>query len=444
LLSWDGSAKALDKLESSDSLLAKSIGNENMKKLLILGAGTAGTMMANHLRRRLSSEDWHMTIIDRSEQHLYQPGLLFLPFGGYEESQILRPTASFIPKGVEFVCDEIDKVTPENNRVECKSGRSFDYDVMILATGCRTAPEETEGLLGPRWRKDIFDFYTLDGARALGDKFKDWQGGKLVVHVNEMPIKCPVAPLEFCFLADEYFHKKGLRSKVEITYVTPLSGAFTKPEATKTLSYMLTKKNIHLVTDFNAERIDSEAQKLVCYDGREVPYDLLVTTPTNMGDEAIRRSAIGDDLDYVATHKHSLQSLKYPNLFVIGDATNLPASKAGSVAHFEAETLTDNVLLFISGKPLKNEFDGHSNCFIESGFGKALLIDFNYEYEPHVGRFPFWFGPMKLLSESRLNHWGKLMFRWIYWNRLLPARWIPGITRNKKVKPPKRNQGVKQ
>jgi sulfide:quinone oxidoreductase len=408
-----------------------------MNKLLILGAGTAGTMMANHLRRKLARKDWKMTIIDRSDRHLYQPGLLFLPFGGYSESQILRPTASFIPKGVEFVQDEIAKIVPEENRVACKSGDSYDYDVMILATGCRTAPEETEGMLGPRWRKDIFDFYTLDGALALRDKLKDWNGGKLVVHVNEMPIKCPVAPLEFCFLADEYFHRKGMRSKVEITYVTPLSGAFTKPQATKTLSYMLTKKDIHLVTDFNVERIDNASQKLVCYDGREVPYDLLVTTPTNMGDEAVRRSALGDDLDYVATDKHTLQSLKFPNLFVIGDATNLPASKAGSVAHFEAETLTDNVLLFIEGKPLKKEFDGHSNCFIESGFGKALLIDFNYEYEPHLGRFPFWFGPMKLLSESRLNHWGKLMFRWIYWYGLLPARRIPGITRNKTVKPAK-------
>lgn len=412
-----------------------------MKKILILGAGTAGTMMANHLRRRLSSKQWKMTVIDRSEQHLYQPGLLFLPFGSYQETQIVRPTRSFIPHGVEFVRDEIDKIEPEANRVQCKSGQTFDYDVMILATGCRTAPEETEGMLGQRWRKDIFDFYTLDGARALREKLKNWKGGKLVVHVNEMPIKCPVAPLEFCFLADEFFHKRGMRAKVELTYVTPLSGAFTKPEASKALSYMLTSKAIHLVTEFNVERIDSEAQKLICYDGREVPYDLLVTTPTNMGDEVVRRSAMGDDLDYVATHKHTLQSLKYPNLFVIGDATNLPASKAGSVAHFEAETLTDNILLFIEGKPLKEEFDGHSNCFIESGFGKALLIDFNYEYEPHAGKFPFWFGPMKLLAESRLNHWGKLMFRWIYWNRLLPARWLPGITRNKTVKPVTKGPG---
>lgn len=406
------------------------------KKLLILGAGTAGTIMANKLRNRLPKSEWDMTIIDRSTQHLYQPGLLFLPFGRYEESQILRSTASFVPQGVEFVLDEIEKILPEQNRVECKSGKSFPYDILILATGCRTAPEETEGMMEAGWRKEIFDFYTLDGARALREKLKDWPGGRLVVHVNEMPIKCPVAPLEFCFLADEFFHKKGIRSKVELIYVTPLSGAFTKPEATRTLSHLLASKQIELVTEFNAERVDSENRKLVCYDGREVVYDLLVTIPTNMGDQAVRRSGLGDDLDYVATDKHTLQSLTYPNLFVIGDATNLPSSKAGSVAHFEAETLTDNILHFIQGKPLKKEFDGHSNCFIESGFGKALLIDFNYEIEPHAGRFPSsWFGPMKLLAESRMNHWGKLFFRWVYWNLLLPARWIPGITRNKTIKP---------
>jgi len=405
------------------------------KQLLILGAGTSGTMMANHLRKRLARKDWQITVIDRNDRHLYQPGLLFLPFGIYDETQIVRPTAKFMPRGAEFVQDEIAKILPGENRVECKSGASHRFDVMILATGCRIAPEETQGMLDSGWQTDIFDFYTLDGAKKLRDRLAAWKGGKLVVHINEMPIKCPVAPLEFCFLADWHFHKRGFRSKVEITYVTPLSGAFTKPEAAKKLGHLLQDKGIQLVTDFSVERIDSTNRKLISYDGREVEYDVLVTTPTNMGDEVVRRSSMGDDLDFVATHKHTLQSLTYPNIFVIGDATNLPASKAGSVAHFEAETLADNVMLYIEGKPLKEEFDGHSNCFIESGFGKALLIDFNYEFDPHVGRFPFWFGPMSLLTESRMNHWGKLAFRWVYWNFLLPARWIPGITRNKTVKP---------
>ena len=402
------------------------------KHLLILGGGTAGTIMANQLRRRLCKTEWRMTVVDRSGKHLYQPGFLFLPFGIYQEKDIIRQTRDFIPGGVDFIEAEVGKITPEAHAVTLQDGREIAYDLLIIATGCRTAPEETAGMLGPKWRDNIHDFYTLDGARALREKLASWPGGKLVVHINEMPIKCPVAPLEFSFLADTFFTERRMRDKVSITYVTPLSGAFTKPKAAKKLSHLLADKGIELVTDFTAEKIDQERNVLVCYDGREVPYDLLVTTPTNMGDAAIQRSGLGDDLNFIATNKHTLQSLKHPDVFVIGDATNLSASKAGSVAHFESETLADNVVRHIDGEPLKEEFDGHSNCFIESGNGKALLIDFNYEFEPHEGAFPFFFGPMKLLEESRLNHWGKHAFRWIYWHILLRALPLPGISRNKK------------
>ncbi len=402
------------------------------RHLLILGGGTAGTMMANHLRRRLNSDEWRMTVVDRSAQHVYQPGFLFLPFGIYDESDIIRPTTSFIPAGVGFIQAEIDRIDAAGNSVTLKNGTRLEFDILIIATGCRTAPEETQGMTGPKWRVNVHDFYTLEGAQALRKSLAAFSRGRLVVHINEMPIKCPVAPLEFTFLADTFFRERGMRDKVTITYVTPLSGAFTKPKASKKLGHMLADKGIELVADFVAERVDQEQNKLVCFDGREVPYDLLVTTPTNMGDEAVRRSSLGDDLDFIPTHKNTLQSLNYPNVFVIGDATNLPASKAGSVAHFESETLADNVILFIEGKPLKEEFDGHSNCFIESGNGKALLIDFNYEYEPHEGPFPFAFGPMRLLEESHINHLGKLAFRHIYWNVLLKGWPLPGISRQKK------------
>jgi len=393
--------------------------------------------MANHLRRRLSKENWRITVVDRSGKHLYQPGLLFLPFGTYTEDQIIRETRDFIPAGVDFVQAEIDRIEPEQHLVTLADGTELRFDLLIIATGCRTAPEETEGMLGPKWRVNIHDFYTLDGARALRKHLAGFTGGRVVIHINEVPVKCPVAPLEFTFLADTYFRERGIRDQVTLTFVTPLSGAFTKPKASKKLGHLLGDKRIDLVTDFVAERIDQDADKLVCYDGREVPYDLLVTIPTNMGDEAVRRSGLGDDLDYIETNRHTLQSVKYPDVFVLGDATNLPASKAGSVAHFESETLADNIVLHIGGKPLKEEFDGHSNCFIESGNGKALLIDFNYEYEPHEGPFPFRFGPMKLLEESRINHLGKLAFRHVYWNLLLKARPLPGISRQKKAPPAK-------
>ncbi len=405
-----------------------------MKNLLVLGAGTSGTMMVNHLRPKLNKKDWDITIVDQYKTHYYQPGFLFLPFDTYTEKQVKKVGKKFIPKGVNYIQKEIKQIFPDDNKVELED-RTLDYDLLIVATGSKIAPDETDGLLGPLWRKDIFDFYTFEGALALRNKLREWEGGKMVVHITEMPIKCPVAPLEFAFLADSFFTKKGMRDKVEITYVTPLTGAFTKPTCSSALGYLLKDKNIHMEPDFAIERVDNETKEIVDYADKKIPFDLLVTIPTNMGDEVIERSGLGDDLNFIPTHKHTLQSIAHENIFVIGDATNVPASKAGSVAHFQAETLTDNILLHIKGYTLKEEFDGHANCFIETGNNKALLIDFNYDQEPVHGTFPFSkIGPLKLLKESKFNHWGKLAFRWIYWNMLLKGIAIPFVGRNMSFK----------
>ncbi|MBG7630754.1 MAG: NAD(P)/FAD-dependent oxidoreductase [Bacteroidetes bacterium] len=405
-----------------------------MKNLVILGAGTAGTMMANHLRPKLQTNKWNITIVDQYKTHYYQPGFLFLPFDIYTEKQVKKVGKKFIPKGVNYIQKKIEQIFPEENKVKLED-ETINYDVLIVATGSKIAPEETEGLLGDLWQKDIFDFYTYEGSLALRNKLRDWEGGKLVVHITEMPIKCPVAPLEFSFLADTYFTKKGMREKVDITYVTPLSGAFTKPTCTKALNYLLEEKDIKIETDFAIESVDNETKEILDYEGKAIPFDLLVTIPTNMGDEVIEKSGLGDDLNFIPTDHNTLQSKAHENIFVIGDATNVPASKAGSVAHFQGETLTDNILLYIDGYPLKKEFDGHANCFIETGNNKALLIDFNYTTEPVHGTFPFSkIGPLKLLKESVLNHWGKLAFRWIYWNMLLKGIAIPFVSRNMSFK----------
>ncbi|MDA8594888.1 NAD(P)/FAD-dependent oxidoreductase [Flavobacteriaceae bacterium] len=401
-----------------------------MKNLVILGAGTAGTMMANHLKKRLDLSQWQISIVDQYKTHYYQPGFLFLPFDTYKESDVVKNKKDFIPKGVKYIQEKIERIDAKNNEVLLEN-QIINYDILIIATGTKIAPEEVEGMDGPLWQKEVFDFYTFEGAKNLRDKLREWEGGKLVVHFTEMPIKCPVAPLEFVFLADDFFRKKGMRDKVDLSYVTPLGGAFTKPQATQELSYLLKEKNIEVVTDFNIERVDNQKKQIIDYADEAVDFDLLVTVPTNMGDALVERSGLGDDLNFVPTDKNTLQSKAHENIFVIGDATNLPASKAGSVAHFQAETLTDNIELFIKGQALKKEFDGHANCFIETGNQKALLIDFNYETEPVKGRFPFAkLGPMSLLKESVLNHWGKLAFRWIYWNMLLKGIPIPFVGRN--------------
>jgi sulfide:quinone oxidoreductase len=399
-----------------------------MKRLLILGAGTAGTMMANRLRRRMPAKEWQITILDQEQTHYYQPGFLFLPFGIYSADDVTRPKRQFLPKGVEYIEAEIDRVDPEQNRVLLGTGGSLGYDLLIIATGANTAPDQTDGMTGADWRKRVFDFYTFDGASALRQALDDWKGGKLVVHVCEMPIKCPVAPLEFAFLADWWLTKRGLRDKTELVFVTPLSGAFTKPITSRVLGHLLEEKRIRVVTDFSIGSLDNEQHKIVSWDQKEVDYDLLVTVPTNMGDPAMERSGLGDELNFVATDQHTLQSKEHENIFVIGDATDLPISKAGSVAHFEGEVLTENILHYAKGELLESDFDGHANCFIESGHGKAVLLDFNYDLEPVEGTYPLpVFGPFSLLRETRANHWGKLGFKWLYWNALLKGLPLPGI-----------------
>jgi len=400
-----------------------------MKRIVILGAGTAGTMMANHLRHELKKEEWEIDIIDERVEHHYQPGYLFLPFDIYEPGDIVKSIREFIPKGVTLITEKIDRIIAADNLIMLDNRDRLHYDILIIATGAKIAPEEVEGMKGSEWQQSVFDFYTFEGSLALRNKLREWQGGKLVVHITEMPIKCPVAPLEFAFLADSYFKHKHMRDKVEITYVTPLSGAFTKPKATEKLDHLLDEKNIRIESDFAIAEVDNDNKTIVDYGGRAIPFDLLVTVPTNKGDALMERSGLGDELNYVPTNKATLQSQAYKNIFVIGDASNIPASKAGSVAHFEAEILTENIKRFISGEPLKEEFDGHANCFIETGGGKALLIDFNYTHEPVEGTFPFpGIGPLRLLKESRMNHMGKLAFRWIYWNMLLKGTHIPFVS----------------
>lgn len=397
------------------------------KKLIVLGGGTAGTMVVNKLHKKLDSQEWSITIVDKDNKHLYQPGLLLLPFGVYEAGELVKERDHFFPKGIEYIQAEIDKVDADSNTVYLVNGKTLVYDQLVIATGTTPRPDQTMGMDDAEiWRKSVFDFYTLPGAVALKDALNRFEGGRLVVHISEMPIKCPVAPLEFAFLADAYFTQRKMREKVEIVYVTPLEGAFTKPVCSKQLGYMLVERDIKLEPDFVIEHIDSQTKTMVSMDEREIPFDLLVTVPVNMGADFIGRSGLGNDLNYIPVNKENFLSTKYPNIFALGDASDIPASKAGSVAHFAIDMFTENFVEHLAGRPMTHNFDGHANCFIESGDGKGLLIDFNYTVEPLMGMFPLpVVGPFPLLKESRLNHMGKLAFRWIYWNLLLKGRWIP-------------------
>jgi sulfide:quinone oxidoreductase len=368
-----------------------------------------------------------ITVVDADDRHIYQPGLVFVPFGLADAEEIVRPRGRQLHAGIDYVQAEIARVDAELRQVHLVGGDAIEYDVLVIASGAVLMPQETEGLSGSEWNRSVFTFYELESAMALCTALDGFTQGRIVVDVVDMPIKCPVAPLEFCFLADWFFHERGVRDSVDITYATPLDGAFTRPVAAAHLGRMLEEKHVNMVTEFNAGSIDNERRVLVSYDGREIPFDLAVVVPLHGGAPYIRRSpGLGDELDFVRTDIHTLQADAAPNIFVIGDAAGLPTSKAGSVTHFEAEVLVENIRRFLANEPLDASYDGHANCFIETGFHKAILVDFNYDMEPVPGHFPMGVG-LPLLKESHLNHLGKLMFEWFYWHTLLPGHSIPGI-----------------
>jgi len=420
-------------------LPARQLQDDHMKRIVILGGGTGGTLAANRLRRAYDGQAVEIVVVDRDADHVYQPGLLFVPFGLTDMGRIVRPRRQQFRTGVSFRQAGIDRVDIDADQVHLDDGTALGYDVLVVATGARLLPEETDGLAGPGWLRDVFTFYTVEGAVALHRALEQFGGGRLVVNVIDMPIKCPVAPLEFAFLADCYFRRRGIRDRVELSYVTPLDGAFTKPVASHELSSLLAGKGIELVTEFNTGTVEAgtldapggqgethRPGRLVSYDERTVPFDLAVVIPLHGGASYVGRSpGLGDELGFIPVNPGTLQATAKPNVFALGDATDV--SKAGSVAHFEGDVLAGNIRRFLAGQPLTDVFDGHTNCFIETGFGKALLIDFNYATEPLTGHYPARLG-LPLLRQSRLNHVGKLAFQQFYWHGLLPGYNIPGIS----------------
>jgi sulfide:quinone oxidoreductase len=397
------------------------------KQIVILGGGTGGTMTANRLRRRFDPDEAEIHVVDRDDRHIYQPGLLFVPFGLASVDELQRPRRRQLRNGVLFHEAEVAWVELDRDEVLLLDGEVLPYDVLVVASGVRLQPDETEGLTGPGWNERVFTFYSPEGADALRGALENFDGGRLLVNIVDMPIKCPVAPLEFAFLADWHLRERGIRDRTELVYATPLDSAFTKATCAEHLSYLLAEKEIELVTEFSAGEVDGAGGRLTSYDGRALEFDLLVTVPLHGGAAFVERTPeLADALGFVPTDKATLQSTVKPNVFALGDATDLPTSKAGSVTHFEAEVLSENVARYFADQELERGFDGHANCFIETGFHKALLIDFNYDIEPLPGHFPSVFG-LPLLKESRLNHLGKLAFQWVYWHALLPGREIPGI-----------------
>jgi len=274
---------------------------------VILGGGTGGTIVANRLRRALPREDAEILVIDRDDRHVYQPGLLFVPFGLAEPRELVRSRRAQLREGIDFRLGEVEQIEPDASTVRLADGSALAYDALVVATGARLLPEETEGLTGDGWGERIFTFYELGAATRLRDALRRFEHGRLVVNMVDLPIKCPVAPLEFCFLADWFLRERGVRDDVELTFVTPLDAAFTKPLAAEHLSGLLAEKGIALETEFATGRIDGASGRLVSWDERGVPFDLLVTIPLHGGAPFVERSpGLGDELGFVLADPHSL------------------------------------------------------------------------------------------------------------------------------------------
>jgi len=395
--------------------------------VLVLGDGIGGIVTANLLRKRAqrSNLSLNLKLVGNSPLHTYQPGLLFLPFQkpGYRElSDIQKETARFIAPGIEYVRETIMAIDTDQRTVTTDR-QTLEYDWLVLALGCRTLVDAIEGL-SEQWGKTAHGFYTPDSAMRLARSLENFKGGDLLIDVAETPIKCPVAPLEFACLADEYLTQRGLREKTRITLVTPLNGAFTKPVCNEVLTHILVDKDIQVVS--NAYLASVAKNSIRCPDGQELGFDLMVVIPPHEGSDLIEDAELGDGLGFGRTDKQTLKSTVAERVFLVGDNAGIPGSKAGSVAHFQADAVAHNILREIAGKEAEPVADGHTNCFIETGHGKAVLIDFNHEVQPVPGKFPMpVIGPMTLLKETRLNHLGKLAFKHIYWNMLLPARPLP-------------------
>ena len=329
-----------------------------MKKLVILGHGTGGTIIATKMRQALSEKEWQITVIDRDWQHHYQPGWLFIPFGIYTPEDCVKPKSKFVPPGVNFVLDDINEIDQVQKQVKTKRS-TYPYDWLVVATGCRIVPGEVEGMAEGMGR-NIHNFYSQDGAVALAKQLQYFDRGRVVINIAELPFKCPVAPLEFAFMADWFFSVNKVRDNIEIELVTPLPSAFTKPVAAGILGNICKEKNIKVTPNFQIAQVDAGKKFIKSYGGEEVPYDLLVSIPPNFGAQCIIDSGLGDPMGYMETDNFTLKAKKYDSIYVIGDATNVPTSKAGAVAHYEADVMCVNMKREIDGKEPLPDYDGHA------------------------------------------------------------------------------------
>lgn len=369
-------------------------------RILIVGGGTGGTILANNLSRRLCREirerKARVTLLTASEKHMYQPGLLYVAFGQMTPDQLYRDEASLLDPCVDFHVDPVEEFEFSRNRVRTRSGRTHDYDILAIATGSRIVPEEVPGLAGGG-----DSFFTEKDAVAMHRRLMQFEGGTVAMTVS-IPHKCPVAPVEAMFLLHDFFKARGIRDKVKLRYNYPVNAVHATANVAKWAKPEFEKIGIEVETFFNLKEVDPENQVLYSEEGTELKYDMHIAIPPHRGSEIADANKLGQG-GWIPTDRHKLTMEGYDNVYVIGDATNIPVSKTGSAAHYEAEVVAENVAsMFKTGTPVR-EYDGRVYCFIEAGYDRATYNSFDYVNLPD------------LKPASKAIHWFKMAYNQMYW-----------------------------
>ena len=373
-------------------------------EVVILGGGVGGTVCANLIARQTRGRA-HVTVVDSTGTHTYQPGFLYVAIGKEKAAALQHPEADLLQPGISLVVDKATRVDPKAQTVRLVSGKTLRYDQLLIATGSRTVMHEVPGSTG------AYDFYTMAGAQRLFMALESFEGGTIVVGVAGIPYKCPPAPVEFVFLLDDYLRARGIREQSQIKLLSPLNRAFTIEATSKLVQPILAERGIELTGFFNVESVDPDARTVTSLEGESVEYELLVLVPPHRGQEVIEESGLGDERGWIPVDKNTLKHTKCEHIWAIGDATNIPISKSGSVAHYEASVATDQIAAEAKGEPAPaHTYDGKVMCFLETGQGQATTIRFDYDHPP-VSPMP-----------SRLWHWAKVIFNKTYWHTVPQGR----------------------
>ncbi len=368
------------------------------REVVILGGGVGGTLVANLVARKLSTSKAHITLIDRTGRHVYQPGWLYVPFGGAPPERFERSERSLLSRKVNLVVGEAARIDREAKRIEMADGRVLPYDELVLATGARLAPETLPG-----FEEGAHHFYSAEAALRLHAALRDFQGGRIVVGVADIPYKCPPAPLEFTFLLEDSLRQRGLREKSEIVYLSPINRVFTIESVSKFVTPLLEERGVRYELFFNTESIDPVNKRISSLEGTELDYDLLILVPPHRGLPIVTQAGLGDQQGWILTDRETLRSTVDPSIYAIGDATDVPVSKSGSAAHFEAKTVADGVIAHVLGRENGGRYDGRVMCFLETGYGQASQLVFDFKNPPKPPR------------PNAFYHYEKTLFNSAYW-----------------------------